>query len=80
MVCVLHAQSLITNFSNANTAFLLPVSVLGINELLISPPQPVLSRPVGGNVLLTCQPNVEKDDLITDLLWWDPRGIAIDSN
>ncbi|KAK6633974.1 hypothetical protein RUM44_004581 [Polyplax serrata] len=48
-------------------------------SLIISPAAPVQSKAVGGSALLTCQPDVDNQDLVTDLHWKGPQNITIDS-
>lgn len=52
-----------------------------INEkeprLEILPPQQIIKRPLGKPLLLTCTPNVEQKDLISDLKWRDNNNNTI---
>lgn len=42
-----------------------------VPRLEILPSQTEQRRPVGKSLVLTCQPNVEQKDLISDLKWKD---------
>lgn len=48
-------------------------------RLEILPPQSVLKKPIGKPLLLTCTPNVEQKNLITDLKWRDNNNNTINS-
>jgi len=46
-------------------------------RLEILPAQSVQRKPVGKSLILTCQPQVEQKDLITDLKWRDNNNNTI---
>ncbi|EEB14179.1 Fasciclin-2 precursor, putative [Pediculus humanus corporis] len=48
--------------------------------LIISPNSPVQIKPVGGSALLTCQPDVENQNLVSDLSWKGPQNLTIDQH
>ncbi|XP_071441374.1 fasciclin-2 isoform X2 [Hetaerina americana] len=46
--------------------------------LVILPSQPVQTKAIGKNALLTCRPNVEDIDLLQDLKWISPDGATVE--
>ncbi|CRL04468.1 CLUMA_CG017550, isoform A [Clunio marinus] len=57
--------------------FLIDLTYSADPHLEILPTQSVQRKPIGKPLILTCQPNVEQKDLITDLRWRDSNNNTI---
>ncbi|XP_024937315.1 fasciclin-2 isoform X3 [Cephus cinctus] len=48
-------------------------------SLVILPSGDVQTKPIGSSIVLTCTPDVEKLELVTDMQWLDPQNRVIES-